>query len=261
MTPQTLFQNGQLAEAREAVTQQVRANPNDVECRTFLFELLCFEGELGRAEKQLDVIAQQNEQSEWGVQVYRNLLAAETVRRQVFEAGLRPEFLEDPAADVIAHWEGVSRWHVSPAEAAAQIAAADAQVGGPGTVGDDPFDLCQDCDDLVAPVFEMHVIRDYVWVPWSQIESLEVSPPERPRDLIWIPVRVTLRGGRQQRGYAPVLYYGSHQSDPSHQMGRATDWETDEGGITRGVGHRMVLAGDEAYPLIGMPPLDFTRTQ
>src|SRR6266699_4439868 len=80
MTVQQLFQSGQLDEAVEALTAEVRDNPTDPKRRTFLFELLCFAGEYPRAEKQLDVLSQGGPQSEIGALFYRGALAAEKTR-------------------------------------------------------------------------------------------------------------------------------------------------------------------------------------
>ena len=57
MTPQELYRNGRLREAITALGEELRKSPLDVKRRTFLFELLCFAGEYGRAEKQLTVLA------------------------------------------------------------------------------------------------------------------------------------------------------------------------------------------------------------
>ena len=86
-----LLDHGQLADAVDAQTQAVKASPTDVQSRLFLFELLCFAGDLGRAEKQLDVIAHQSADMEVGVAVIREVLAAESKRRAVFGLGKAPD--------------------------------------------------------------------------------------------------------------------------------------------------------------------------
>ena len=85
-----LLKGGQLLEAVKQATQEVKAKPTDVSARTLLFELLCFSGELDRAEKQLEVLGQQSPAAELGVQVYRNNLQAERDRRKLF--GLKHRF-------------------------------------------------------------------------------------------------------------------------------------------------------------------------
>ena len=78
MSVKELFQAGKLDEAVEAQIKQVKSKPTSTEFRTLLFELLSFQGQLERADKQLEVIAQQDENANWATQVYRNLIKAET---------------------------------------------------------------------------------------------------------------------------------------------------------------------------------------
>ena len=68
-TAKELFDQGQLGAAIDAVTAEVKSNPTDLQRRTFLFELLCFAGQWDRAEKQIDVLAQQSLESAVSVQV------------------------------------------------------------------------------------------------------------------------------------------------------------------------------------------------
>src|ERR1051326_2424981 len=103
------FDEGNLAGAIAAVTEEVKAKAVDTKRRTFLFELLCFAGDLERAGRQLDVIAQQDAMAEPAVQVYRNVLHAEGQRRRLFSDGLKPEFLLDPPDYVRLHLEAVNR--------------------------------------------------------------------------------------------------------------------------------------------------------
>ena len=75
------YKEGRLSVAIEQQTQEVKAKPADVSARIFLFELLCFAGNLDRAEKQLDVVGHQSAEMEIGAEIYRQVLAAERTRR------------------------------------------------------------------------------------------------------------------------------------------------------------------------------------
>ncbi len=113
---------------------------------------------------------------------------------------------------------------------------------------------------MLAPFLELILIRDYIWLPVEQVSELEVSKPERPRDLIWTPVRVVLIDGTQRRAYMPSRYFGSQEAaDDGLKLGRATDWQGGETGPVRGVGQRQFLVGDEAWALLEMPPISFNK--
>ena len=192
MTADELFRDGKLDEAIEAVTAQVKANPTSAERRTLLFELLCFAGELERAEKQLDVVARQDADSQWAVQIYQNILAAERLRRRLFRDGIKPEFLLDPPAYVQLHLDAVNRLREGQVAEAAELLSRSEQQRPviAGEVDGQAVDEFRDCDDLFAPILELIILRDYIWLPLEQVRELELSEPERPRDLIWAPVRI-----------------------------------------------------------------------
>jgi len=260
MSAQQLFAAGQLTEALAAATDDVRGNPNRVESRTLLFELLCFAGDLDRAEKQLDVVGHQDTKSEWAVQVYRNILSAERNRRRLWSDGLKPEFLLDPPGYVEWHLQAVNRLREGHLGEADELLARSAEQRNDllATIGDRPAAAFQDCDDVLAPILELIVLRDYVWLPLEQVRELEIMNPERPRDLIWIPVRLVLTDDSQRRGYMPVLYPGTHEhSDDKIKLGRVTDWLQTDDGPVRGVGQKMFLYGEDAVSLLELGEVRF----
>src|SRR5437870_7946451 len=95
MSPQQLFQAGKLDEAVQALVAEVRDNPTDVRRRTFLFELLCFQGEYDRAEKHLNLLADANPDAKLGAVLYFSAIHAERLRRDVFE---KKDYPSAPAA-------------------------------------------------------------------------------------------------------------------------------------------------------------------
>ncbi len=260
VTAKELFQSGKLSQAVEEQLRMVRAKPTDVAARTFLFELLCFQGELDRARKQLEVISQQNAESEWATQVYGNILAAEHLRRQLLSHGRQPEFLLDPPEFVRLHLDAINRLCESRPAAAVACLSQSLEMRSPCPAdvdGQAVEDFC-DCDDLFAPLLEVFILRDYVWVPWQQIRELQITAPERPRDLIWIPVRLTLTDGSSRSGYAPALYPETHlHSDDSVKLGRMTDWQSREDGPVRGVGLREYLVGEGTRSILELRHASF----
>lgn len=256
MEAQQLFEQGDLEGAIQAVTQEVKAHPTETPRRTFLFELLCFSGDLERANRQLDVIAHQDSQAEPAVQVYRNILHAEAARRRLDAGPVQPEFLLDPPPYARLHIEASAR---RGAQAKALLDESESMWPAlRGRIDEQPFEEFRDCDDLIAPFLELIILRDYVWLPFDQIREIELAAPERPRDLLWAPARVSLITGAQHRGYVPVLYCDSHRhADNQVKLGRMTDWLTDDAGAVRGVGQRMFLAGDEAHPILATRHIEF----
>jgi type VI secretion system protein ImpE len=254
------FAQGNLPGAIDAQTQVVKAHPTDAQERTFLFELLCFTGDIERAGRQLDVIGHQDAMAEPAAQVYRNILHAEHLRRRLYAEGLAPEALLDRPAYLHLHLEAMNHLRAGqPAEARARLEESDAaRPALRGQIDGQPFTEFRDCDDVLAPFLEFIVLRDYVWVPFEQIREIEIATPERPRDLLWIPARLVLVGGAQHRGYVPVLYCNSHaHADDQIRLGRMTDWKDSDGGPVVGCGQRMFLAGDAGCPILETRRIEF----
>jgi len=257
MTAKELFSAGKLQAAIDAQLQEVRTAPLDAGQRTFLFELLAFAGELDRAAAQLNVLSQETNERGWGANVYQNLLAAEEKRRKVFKGQARPEVFLDAPDFLAERLHAVEHFARGTPEATAagieRLAASDAAAPVVrGTLNDQPVEGLRDADDLLAPVLEIMVLRDYVWVPWSQISELTVEAPKHPRDLLWTPASLVLTNGEERRGYLPALYPGTHAAaDDNLKLGRMTDWIAPAGeGPVRGVGQHLLVAGESDFGLL-----------
>ena len=91
MTAKQLFEAGKLAEAVAAAGDEVKKRPLDESCRWFLCELLCFAGDLDRADKQLDLISTQDPKAVAGAALFRQLVRAELARQEFFREGRVPD--------------------------------------------------------------------------------------------------------------------------------------------------------------------------
>ncbi|QDU25275.1 ImpE protein [Anatilimnocola aggregata] len=247
MDAKQAFDAGKLREAIDAQVQKVKGAPGDTRARTFLFELLCFAGEWDRANKQLDALSVQEAGAAWGVSVYQNLLAAEKTRQKVFSEGVKPEtFIEQPPF-LSLHLDAISRLREGNGAAATALLEQSAALQTPvkGELNGQGVSGLRNADDLLAPILEVMVMRDYVWVPWQQVQSLTVMIPQRPRDLIWAAAKLTLTDGIQRSCYLPALYTGSSAADNDEaKLGRLTEWVGLEGGPARGLGQHLLMVGD-----------------
>lgn len=260
MDAKQLFDAGRLAEAIAAQTREVKNQPGDLGRRTFLFELLCFQGDYDRAAKQLDAIGRQELQAGAAAQVYANLLHAENARRRLYSEGLAPKFLIDPPPRIHRHLDAVNRLREgNAAEAKALLDDAESERPElPGQADGVVFEDFRDCDDLLSAVLELHIGRDYCWVPFEQIRSLQLAAPEHPRDLIWSACQMILTDGTVQRGHTPVLYSGSQEHENEQvKLGRMTDWKTDDNAPVLGAGQRMLIVGDDARTMLDLRMVEF----
>jgi type VI secretion system protein ImpE len=261
MTPKELLDAGRLDEAVQELTQQVRNRPADTRLRVFLFELLCFEGEFDRAGKQLEVIASQGDgmDTELAIQVYRDLIAAEKTRQQVFHNGALPKFLLPPPPYADQYVMLVKKLAKTPREAVSLLAAAEEQFPAiSGQLGDRSFSTFRDADDRVAPVLEVFHGANYLWVPIEQIRRLQVSEPKSLRDLIWAHARIETYEESVGDVFVPALYVDTPASrDSQVRLGRLTEWQAVDDQLVYGAGPRVFLVDNEETSLLELRDVRF----
>jgi len=223
MTPQELYKAGELDQAIKALGEELRGNPLDAKRRTFLFELLSFAGEWDRAEKHLDVLANQSPKDAPGMLLYRSALHAERTRQEMFR---NKEFPSRESKD-------------APPS---------------GTWNDQPFERLADADSTIGDHLEVFIAGSYVWVPTKYIERLEIDAPKDLRDLIWISGRIQVSPAfrMQELGevllpvIAPLSYM---HSDNNVRLGRTSVWEEKDGEETL-YGQKLIYVDGEEIPLL-----------
>jgi type VI secretion system protein ImpE len=263
MTAQESFNAGDLSSALEATGAEVRSKPADQKKRTFLFELLCFAGELERAGKQLEVIAQQGADADLAVQGYRNALQAETARRQVFSDNRIPGFPKEIPTYAALHLKAIHCLRDGQTSEARPLLeeASGSYPSLRGQLNGLPFESLSDCDDLLGPFLEVLVGSNYCWIPWESIQSVSIVEPKYLRDLIWIPASIELTFGPLGEVLLPCLYPGSHLSpDDQIKLGRLTDWRSDVEGLSLGLGQKLLTADDQEFPLAEIRQIEFEAT-
>ncbi len=225
MLAQELFKAGKLEEAIQSLGVELRDNPADVQRRTFLFELLSLAGDLDRAEKQLDIVADGNPEAGMGSLVYRSAIHADRIRRRMFEVGGFPQV--EPPGPVT------------------------------GTLNGEPFASLRDADPRIAGRLEVYAAGQYTWLPFEHIASVTMKPPTHLRDLIWAPAVVkpgpkfdvlTIELGDV---LLPVMTPLSWQhANDDIRLGRVTDWEELDGGQVVPIGQKLLLVDDEPVPIL-----------
>lgn len=258
MDPKQLFQDGKIDEAIQALTASIRANPTDAGLRTFLFDLLCFQGNLERAVKQLDLIADASPDSQTAAMTFRGVIFAEESRRRVLAGQEAPKFFMEPPAYVQQHLEAIRQIAAGNSAGANELLATAEAEREPihGKAGDDAFDDIRDCDDVIGPTLEFVFQSDYYWIPLEQVNFVSIEAPKQPRDLIWTQVRITMTDNMPRGGYVPALYDGTHKSEDNNlKIGRGTDWVADEDAPVRGIGQRTMLVGEDAVGFLELRKL------
>ncbi len=227
MNAKELFHAGRLDDAVQALVAELKNDPANDRQRTFLFELLCFAGAWDRAEKQLDVLARAGGNTELGALLYRGALAAERTRERTFAGELSASDSPPPA----------------------------------GALNEQPFEWISDADPRIGPKLEVFAAGAYMWIPFAQIESIEIPAPRRLRDLLWTPAVVHTGPDFQDKDLGEVLLpvlcpLSAHNTDDQVRLGGVTVWQESPAGAIP-LGRKVIIVDDEEIPLLEARRLTF----
>lgn len=259
------FREGRLEEAIAAATAAVKAAPADIARRVLLAEFLIFAGNLERADVLLDAASDLDPGAAVVIAEFRQLLRAETARRQVWRDGRLPEFLDEPgdverallAALVAGRAGDVAEAQAQADAAEAARPAAPGEHSAAGAV--ESFEDFRDASDATAGILEvLTVTGKYYWVPIDRVEAIEFHPPVRPRDLIWRRASVSVAAGPDGDVYIPVTYFSDDAAlGAEYRLGRATGWSEEGEGPVVGIGQREFLVGEAVLPIMEIGTLTF----
>lgn len=230
MSARELFQAGRLSDAIQFLATELRDRPTDTRRRTFLFELLCFAGELDRAEKHLHILADAGNDAKLGAVLYFAALHGERLRREKFET--KPPVVEQTG----------------------QFS---------GTLNGQEFGSITDGDPRIGARLELFAAGAYLWIPFEHIVSVEIQPPVHLRDLLWAPALVRTGPGFKDKELGEVIIPAlcpdsyRHQSD-AVKLGRETHWQELESGEQVPLGQKTFLVDGEEFPLLEIRKLEFS---
>ena len=260
-TAKELFDQGKLKAAIEALNGEIRAKPADTKLRAFLGELLCFAGEIDRADRTFDIIMQQNLEAAVPVAGVRHLLRGEMARREVWREGRVPEFIDQPPEWMRQALQSTVLRRGGDIVGAAKC-LAEAEAARPavtGTCNDAAFDDWRDADDITAGFMEvLTATGKYYWIPFGRIVDLTFEKPATTLDLLWRRAKIEVADGPEGEVYIPALYPGSDASeDEAIRLGRATDWIEEGEGMVRGAGQRCFMIGEDLKSIMEIESLSF----
>jgi type VI secretion system protein ImpE len=254
------MQEARLEEALAVLKQEVRKAPLQVELRVRLFALHCVLGRWDKASADLDVI--KNVDASWRLpaQVYQSLIGAELLRRDVFAGRAKPVIMGEPDP-----WVG---WNVQAlaSEAAGKLSEAidlrnQAWESAPEykcTVDGHSCQWLSDSDRRIGPVLETVLDGKYFWIPFGQLRKVELTPPEFLVEVVWVPAKLTVRGGAELAGHLPARYPGTESaSDGKLCLNQSTAWLQVVEGTHQPLGQKLLESDGEEFGLLACRAIEF----
>ncbi len=81
------------------------------------------------------------------------------------------------------------------------------------------------CDGRFGPSFEAIMAGHWGLIGFDQIAEIKSEGPVDLRDLVWLPVEISLRSGHSAAALLPVRYPGTEVAgDDALRLARSTDW-------------------------------------
>lgn len=253
MLAETYFHEGKLDAALAELQTQIRSHPDNSRYRIFLFQLLAILGQWERALNQLNVLGEMADDVWSMVGPYREAIRCELLRADIFAGRRKPMIFGDPPQWMAYLLEALRLTAESQFNQAKTLRdqAFDMARESSGTIDEQPFSWIADADTRLGPVLEVILNGRYYWLPFEQIQAVQITGVEDLRDLVWLPAHFTWVNGGDAFGLIPSRYPGSETArDPAIQTARKTEWIELSANLVQGVGQRMLTTDRDDYALL-----------
>lgn len=261
MQAEQSLREGNLKQALAQLQKAVRSEPANPKLRIFLFQLLCLLGEWEKALNQLTVAGELDAANLAVVQTYREAIRCEALRAAVFSGRFSPTIFGDPQpwmALLIESLKLTAEGRSVESESLRARAFEEAPAT-PGSLDGKAFAWIADADSRLGPMLEAIVNGRYFWVPFQQIQRIELEKPQDLRDLVWLPCHFQWANGGIAVGLIPTRYAGSEQAeDAAIRMARRTEWLPIAEGAYRGLGQRILATDIDEFPLLDIRQIQLT---
>ena len=249
------LKQGDAQEALKLLTAQVRAHPQNAKLRVFLFQLLCVLGQWERALNQLNVSLELDAGTLPMVQTYREAIACERLRAQVFAGQKAPMLFGEPETWVALLIEAMLREGRHEPDAARQLrdqALAQAPASA-GTADGQRFEWIADADSRLGPTLEAVINGKYYWLPWNRLSKVDIDPPQDLRDAVWMPAHFEFTNGGDVVGLIPTRYPDTVlPTGDLLSLARSTDWRETTPGVFVGLGQRLLTTDTAEFGLMDL---------
>ena len=245
-----LVQQGSLAQACELLEAELKDDPVNSDKRAAYIELLCIKGDLEKADNQLDMMVRQHPDFLIGAVNLRQLIRAMQSRIDFYNgADTASIFFEADEA-----MKTLLKLRVALKEGLfteAESLAAELETLRPETPmlinGENVSDV-RDLDDSLGGYIELFgTDGKYYLTRFSDVEFLEVKPPESLVEMVLRRVEISIKNGPSGEAFLPIVY--TESTTEAERLGRESDWNELAEALFTGLGQKMWLSGEQAISI------------
>jgi type VI secretion system protein ImpE len=263
MIAEDFLKQGDLSGALQKLQDEVKTQPAKVEYRIFLFQLLAVLGQWGRALTQLNVIGELDDAALAMVAMYRQVIACERFREEVFAGRLDPVVFGQPGEWMALLLQALKLTAAGQYEKSQELRSRAFELAPvvAGNIDGTDFEWLADSDLRIGPVMEAIVEGRYLWVPFERIASVTLDKPTDLRDMVWLPGHFSWANGGECYGVIPARYPASYEGDDSLlALGRKTVWKDCGNDLFLGYGQKTLTTQMADYPLLDVRTIRFDIT-
>ncbi|MDO6685498.1 MULTISPECIES: type VI secretion system accessory protein TagJ [unclassified Agarivorans] len=256
-----LIQVGQLSEAIAATIAHLKVKPKDLEARSSFIELLCIDGQLERADQQLDLLVKQHPECVPGALNMRQIVHAAQSRVDFANGGDTATLTSGAKQSLTPLVElrlALLNQDKPELERTAQQLEA-LRENAPLDINEKSCDELRDIDDSLAGYLEAFGSNGlYYLVPFSEVTWLKLLPANNLFEHIWRRAEIDIKDGPTGEVFIPMTYLASETD--AEKLGRETDWQPLlDSEFYQGRGQKLWLVNDGALTLSQLE--SFTETK
>jgi len=241
-----LVREGKLSDALTWCATQLKDEPLNFDIRSIYSELLCINGELDKADKQLDFMVQKNPELAVGAVNLRHLIRAQQARFDFYQGKAIPKLFHDPDDMDKLFLETHVALLESDYDKASQLSKKMEELRTQKSQeNDSPI---RDLDDSLSPYLEvLGTNGEFYLANFNEIEILKVEKVESFLENIWLRVEIVIKDGPSGTAHLPLVY--ANATTDIEKLGQISDWEELSDELTIGKGMKMVFVNDEAITI------------
>ncbi|GAA6171772.1 type VI secretion system accessory protein TagJ [Colwellia sp. KU-HH00111] len=247
---QEMLQAAKLTDCISYIETQLKEDPLNVSLKSSLIELLCINGELERADKQLNNIVQKHPDYLIGASNLRQLIRAEQSRQDCLLGKSVPSVF----TELDAHIEAFMKLRVEMNQDDKQNLSNTSLIleneRPKVSVKLNEHDVAEirDLDDTLGGFIEIFgTDGKYYIAQLSNIDYIHFKPVQSLIEQVWRRVELSIKDGPCGEAHIPLVYANSETD--AEKLGRETDWQEITTEVITGVGQKMWFVNDQAMPM------------